>query len=1072
MSTAMKRMCCIAVAFFMVLSMAPATALIADAAEELPTGIALGTAVKNNSAEVKDLFAEATGEVTAACPVCKANGDATAKTWTPIKSDVTIKDKATVIAMGGGHFYFAEDLNVNYSYVLGGFFSGSGCLNLNGKSVTLNGGKLVELTSGNTMNIMDTFGGAEVTGSVDHYGNDGKTLRVKEDTAVLNLFGGTFKAMNDTYTAYGSDTDKADGSATVAVRGGTLNMYEGATIVGVDGTTGNTSKYGGAVFLNNANTPVFNMYGGTIRNGKATNGGNVSVLQSKAVFNMYSGEILGGTATNGGNVYVHSAGTSSYGTMNMYGGFIANGKATNVNYGNNVYLGTYKSNDVTYCTAVFAMSGGTIVGDVCGGYGTGGNRPVSLSGSAKIVIKAEHEGTVYTASAGLVRCSFTFANLGEGSDVWTGQGLAESYAYCSACKAANKWTTISAPQAMTAGSHYRLKADLAYTYETDADSSFLSGAGCFDLNGCDLTIDGGRFLLAQTAGTVNIFDTFGGAVVTGSNDYYSEGGLTIRTNAANAVVNLYGGTYKGMEDTATTEGRENTNSPLVRMRAGGELNLYSGATIDGADLSRTCATIFMGYNASTPTTFNIVGGTVIGGTNTSTDGVGGAFRVGSGVGDAVLNLRSGKIIGGNAKLGDAICVRPGNTFNMEGGLIVCGENGTGRVIYLGKNDAAQTGAAANISGGVIVGEMYADAYTTVDLGGKAAIVTEYEEYSAARALTLKVGAILNIDDLEPDARIGLSNAGDYLGEPFTVASENAANAKNAIVTADRYRVAVNENNELFVTNPAAGVQRTEDDAVWFDSTEEAVAAYDFDQNQVLVLFQDATIYGNVYLDARADITVSGTGHIYGIDRTNDSLKSYKKIAVAEGITVETDVTDPIYGNRYIAVEETDGYGFHRLNVALTDVTLRTVKAGIYYKASISCDAVLKAEIASYGVAASVVSMPTAAFETEEYVAYTSLIGAPSGTFTSGSVSNIFRSSLSAEKNAERGAMKINARPYLKLNDGTVLMAEEGAAWSIRDVMDYLNTNFESLEADTQAQAKSFYATWADVMENWNLDNLA
>ena len=1072
MNAAMKRLCAAALAFFMVLAMAPATALVADAAEELPTGIALGETVKNNSAEVKDFFVNATGDVTAVCPVCKANGDATEKTWTAIKADIVIKDKASVVAMAGGHFYFAEDLVKDYSYVLGGFFSGSGCLNLNGKTVTLNGGKLVELSAGNTMNIMDTAGGAVVTGSVDQYGNDGKVIRVKEDGAALNLFGGTYQGMNDTYTAYGSDTDNANGSATIAVRGGTLNMYEGVTIVGIDGTTGNTSKYGGAVYLNNANTPVFNMYGGTIRDGKATYGGNVSILQGKAVFNMYGGEILGGTATYGGNVYVHCAGASSYGTMKMYGGFITSGKATNVNYGNNVYLGTYKSNDVTYCTAVFEMSGGTIVGDVCGGYGANSNRAVNLSGSAKIVTKAMHNGQLYTGSAGLVRCTFDAKLLGEGSDVWSGQLLAESRAYCAACKSVPKWITISEPQTMTAGGHYRLMADLAYTYETEGDSSFLSGVGCFDLNGCDLTIDGGRFLLAQTAGTVNIFDTFGGAVVTGSNDYYSEGGLTIRTNAANAVVNLYGGTYKGMEDTATTEGRENSNSPLVRMRAGGELNLYSDATVDGSNLSRTCASIYLGYNASTPTTFNIVGGTVIGGTNTNADGVGGAFRVGNTAGDAALNLISGKIVGGNARLGDAVCVRPGNTFSMEGGMVVDGEKGTGRVIYLGKNTSG-TGANAVISGGVIVGELYAEENSSIELSGKAAIVTSYEDYTAARALTLKTGAILNVDSLAAEAEIVLSNAGDYLGTAFTVASENAAIARNAFVVADRYRVATNENGQLVITNPAAGVQFSEDEAVWFDSAEEAVNAYDFSKNQVLVVYADSvTINGDVYLDVRNDVEVQGAGTVYGIDRSNDSLKTYHKITAAEGIEVVADVTDPIYGNRYVAVAEEGTYGFHRLNIKLSTVTLRTAKAGIYYKAAMSCDDVLKAQIAHHGVAVSVVSMPTIAFESDENTAYTQLDGAPFDTFTSGSVANIFRSNLSAEKNAARGTMKIYANAYLKLNDGTILMAENAAAWSMRDVMDYLNTNFETLDADIQAQAKSFYATWADVMASWELDKLA
>ena len=54
MKAAIKRLCAAALAFFMVLAMAPATALVVDAAEELPTGIALGEAVKNNEGVAAD----------------------------------------------------------------------------------------------------------------------------------------------------------------------------------------------------------------------------------------------------------------------------------------------------------------------------------------------------------------------------------------------------------------------------------------------------------------------------------------------------------------------------------------------------------------------------------------------------------------------------------------------------------------------------------------------------------------------------------------------------------------------------------------------------------------------------------------------------------------------------------------------------------------------------------------------------------------------------------------------------------------------------------------------------------
>lgn len=206
-------------------------------------------------------------------------------------------------------------------------------------------------------------------------------------------------------------------------------------------------------------------------------------------------------------------------------------------------------------------------------------------------------------------------------------------------------------------------------------------------------------------------------------------------------------------------------------------------------------------------------------------------------------------------------------------------------------------------------------------------------------------------------------------------------------------------------------------------------------------------------DSSATATTAGTG----------SLTT--ECAVAVDNTVD--------GVRYIALKGDDGaYTFHVLQLKLSAVTLRTNKAGIYYKAEMACDEVLAGQIDYHGVAVSIVGMPTADFANEANTAATKILGAPDSVFTSGSITNIFRSSLSAEKNAARGEMKIYANPYLKLTDGTVLMGNNNAEKSMQDIMSYLNENFASLGATEQENVKSFYTTWADAMASWNLANLA
>lgn len=100
-------------------------------------------------------------------------------------------------------------------------------------------------------------------------------------------------------------------------------------------------------------------------------------------------------------------------------------------------------------------------------------------------------------------------------------------------------------------------------------------------------------------------------------------------------------------------------------------------------------------------------------------------------------------------------------------------------------------------------------------------------------------------------------------------------------------------------------------------------------------------------------------------------------------------------------------------------------------------------------------------------AYTKLYGAPEGVFTSGSVINIFREGTAPEKNAVRGETKIYAIPYLKLKDGTLLLAQEGAAYSLLDVLQAMDSNWDDYSEDIQSVARNFYQTWAPYgMELW------
>ena len=154
----------------------------------------------------------------------------------------------------------------------------------------------------------------------------------------------------------------------------------------------------------------------------------------------------------------------------MDGGFIGGGYTSGAANGKNVLMGLSGST----VTAALNMSGGTIVGDVCASSSLSGNKTLPISGSAKIVTQAYHNGKLYTGTYGLVKVSFTTSNLGEGSYVMMGQGLADTWGWCDHCKAPKKWVKFypeaegdTAATTITSGGHYRIKSDYTKNFETE-----------------------------------------------------------------------------------------------------------------------------------------------------------------------------------------------------------------------------------------------------------------------------------------------------------------------------------------------------------------------------------------------------------------------------------------------------------------------------------------------------------------------------------------------------------------------------------------------------------------------------
>lgn len=189
--------------------------------------------------------------------------------WTPVTDDLSVIN-------AGGNFYLTQNIS------LGGQFNiaenANIVLDLNGCTISREGGRTMALNKAATLTITDSVG----TGSI------ACTTDVKDNGMVLNI---------------------NNANAVVTMYGGTLN---GAAV-----TNGNN----GAA-LNVAGT--FKMYEGTIIGGVANNGGAVRVNGTSAVFEMLGGFIYGGKATGlGHNIYLGGYQSVLLGGGKIAGGFYA-----------------------------------------------------------------------------------------------------------------------------------------------------------------------------------------------------------------------------------------------------------------------------------------------------------------------------------------------------------------------------------------------------------------------------------------------------------------------------------------------------------------------------------------------------------------------------------------------------------------------------------------------------------------------------------------------------------------------------------------------------------------------------
>ena len=578
-----------------------------------------------------------------ACPHCKETVD-----W-------VLWDGSTITA--SGHYYLSGDASL------------SATMELAGLDVTIDLG-------GNTLSAPSTNRAFTIS--------DGATLSLVDTSAEKT---GTLKGATNCET----------GAGTIYASGGSVvNLYSG-TITG--GTTDSYSAEGGTSTSHSGgnlqlSASTFNMYGGTVSDGKSTMGGNISLF-SGAVINMYAGTMTGGESSyvnanalnqalrGGGNVYI-----GSDSVLNMYGGTISEGSARRVGGNVSVWIGTMNMYGGTVCGGTSVTTEGYTTHSRCNGvfvyrgtdYGSfymyGGKLDTNLCYYGTATDMIVYNGMLKNDPAAVVnsRGSATTANALSDCACYTTDGIYYTV-----------WHTGDNTGLCTCGVNYNEKAETVYSgnhayvdgvcticgaaYEAPPEAPGepnQPGEGKCPVcdkdvtwtawNGAEKPAEGDHFRLTASATMTAVFEVTEGedfcidlngytlSAPTGMRAFYVQGSLDIMDSRTSGSVR--GSTHAN-------------NGGTIYVSSDGTLTLHSGTIAGGTADGKYGGNI---YSAGIT---NLRGGTITGGNGS---------RGGNIASTGKLNIYDDSVISNGVAGGYGGNIYTNKTLNIYGGTITGGES--------------------------------------------------------------------------------------------------------------------------------------------------------------------------------------------------------------------------------------------------------------------------------------------------------------------------------------------------------------------------------------------------------------
>lgn len=528
-------------------------------------------------------------------------------------------------------------------------------LDLRGKTMT-SGTRNFLLYS--KLSVMDSVGtGKMVAKGMAAWGGN---VLMSKDTAVLNIYGGTWMPSEDALV-------KTEGGNIRAYQDATINIYGGKVIGGV------SSGNGGILYLDDA---ALNLYGGEISGGTAVKGAAVYAANG-------SRAVLDGAATIGGDIYVSNTSTiAAKGDLKLTELLDLTSGAkldiTNMTSGASILVRangvfTTERNDVADLASCFSVEDG---------YETVKPEGNALWTDLKLEEMVAREKAKAAAIQALDPATVVAGNT------------------CPMCGATNvTWTKMTTGiSGATSNRHVYIDGQLGTAQEPMKTFNILQSDNngrtlCLALVNADVHTTG-RFHIRK-GDTMNIMGTGSitsdGTLLGGAD---KDVGLFTMIDT-DSTLNLYGGNYT-YTGASVGSGADPIYALLSVRNAGATVNIYNDVCLGNEVLDNTRAY----YNVFMQGTLNMFGGTIRNGV-TAKAGYGGNIHLGTG---AYLNMYDGLITGGQYVAGTTEKTNGGNirsngNISMYGGTI-----SGGKAVNRGGNIMMYINSTLHIEGNALITE--------------------------------------------------------------------------------------------------------------------------------------------------------------------------------------------------------------------------------------------------------------------------------------------------------------------------------------------------------------------------------